>query len=77
MMIINIEDRNTATSIFLDLSKAFDYLNHDRLLEIRNSLGIRSILLKLLKGYLDNQNFEEFVLGPVVFVFFTTDLPVI
>ena len=42
-------------SIFLDLSKAFDTLDHVILLQILNYYGIKSVELKLFQDYLQNR----------------------
>ena len=42
-------------SIFLDLSKAFDTLDHVILLQKLNYYGIKSVELKLFKDYLQNR----------------------
>ena len=41
-------------SIFLDLSKAFDTLDHVILLQKLNHCGIKSVELKLFKDFLQN-----------------------
>ena len=44
--------------IFLDMSKAFDLVNHQILLEILNSLGFRGHFSTLLKNYLSGSKFR-------------------
>ena len=42
-------------AIFLDLSKAFDTVNHNKLLQKLQNIGIRGLPLHLIKSYLENR----------------------
>ena len=48
----------TKTGIFLDLSKAFDMVEHHTLLNTLDSLGFRGHFHALLKNYLSNRIFS-------------------
>ena len=50
-----IEQKKHVIGIFLDLSKAFDTICHEKLLVKLDSYGIRGICLKLIKNYLLNR----------------------
>ena len=58
-----IDQEKYAVSIFLDLSKAFDTVNHSILLSKLNSYGIRSIENQWFKSYLSNRKQKVFVNG--------------
>ncbi len=50
-VIIEMDKKNTPINVFLDLSKAFDTLNHAILLEQLKYYGIYGIALKLIESY--------------------------
>ena len=52
-IISELQQRNHVTGIFIDLSKAFDKLDHSKL--IIKQYGIRGMSLDLLKSYLTNR----------------------
>ena len=58
-IITNIDNKKSPLNIFLDLSKAFDTLDHNILLHKLHHYGIRETPLKLLKSYLSNR--QQFV----------------
>ena len=48
----NLQNGETTFSIFIDLTKAFDSINHSILLSKLNKYGIRGVTAKLIKNYL-------------------------
>lgn len=42
-------------AIYMDMTKAFDYVNHELLLQKLESYGIRGVALDLFKTYLSNR----------------------
>ena len=51
----NIDEGNYSIGIFLDLSKAFDTIDHTILLDNFCRYGIRGVTLKWLKHYLNDR----------------------
>ena len=51
----NLENRKHTLTIFLDLSKAFDTLEHDTILKKLNKYGIRGTCLDWFKSYLTDR----------------------
>ena len=54
-IISSIENNLTNCSIFLDLSKAFNTVNHNILIKKLEKYGIRGLPLNLIKSYLNNR----------------------
>ena len=66
LILDRIQSQKHVLGIFIDLSKAFDTINHGQLLEKLCRYGIRGNCLELLKDYLTSRNklvkFVKFVL---------------
>ena len=52
----SLEDKQFSIAIFIDLSKAFDTVNHDILLEKLYFYGIRGQVYTWFKSYLSNRS---------------------
>ena len=57
----DLDNKHHSLGIFLDLSKAFDTLNHDILLHKLNIYGIRGLANSWIKNYLSNR--KQFMLS--------------
>ena len=61
-MLLEIEknaiEKSKTCCILIDLSKAFDMVDHQTLLNVLNSLGFRGHFQKLMKNYLNDRSFR-------------------
>lgn len=51
-----LDEGKYVISVFVDLKKAFDMVNHQILLEVLEELGVRGISLELMKNYITNRH---------------------
>ena len=58
-IVSNLDNRNHTIGIFLDLSKAFDTIDHEILLSKLNHYGIRGVAFEWFRNYLSNR--KQFV----------------
>lgn len=51
----NIDNKIPICAVFTDMSRAFDYVDHETLLTKLNTYGIRGNVLNLIQSYLSNR----------------------
>ena len=89
-MLLAVDDGNMAVLALLDLSAAFDIVDHDILLRrLQTSYGLEDAVIGYLHGRMQNVHFSSSnsepsvllfrvpqgsVLGPILFLLYTADL---
>lgn len=51
----NLDSSKKCIAVFLDLAKAFDTVNHEKLINVLNHYGVRGTVLNVFKSYLSNR----------------------
>lgn len=51
----NLDLNKKCIAVFLDLAKAFDTVNHEKLVNVLNHYGVRGTVLNVFKSYLSNR----------------------
>lgn len=51
----NVDKRRPVCSVFMDMTQAFDFVDHNILLKKLDSYGVRGNVIKLLESYLSNR----------------------
>ncbi len=71
-IMIEMDKSNTQVNNFLDISKAFDTLDHKILLNKLNYYGINEVSLKLMQSYLTDQ--KLYVEFNMLFIIYINDI---